>query len=79
MGRQSTKGNSGIRVFNIDNASYFAHDAQAFLYVELRGGKPVAHEYQAKDRWRTGFWTQTVWKELPMMSGVTLERESVKL
>ena len=58
---RSTKDNSGIRVFNTDNASHFAGDAQAFFYVESRGGKLLVREYQTKDRWQTGFWTPMSW------------------
>lgn len=58
---RSTKDNAGIRVFNTDNASYFAGDAQAFFYVESRGGNLLVREYQTKDRWQTGFWTPQTW------------------
>lgn len=57
----SPKAKSGIRVFNTDNASHFASDAQAFFYVESRGGKLLVREYQTKDRWQTGFWTPMSW------------------
>ena len=39
------KNNAGISVFNTDNASHFASDAQAFFYVESRGGKLLVREY----------------------------------
>ena len=55
------KDNAGIRVFNTDNASHFASDAQAFFYVESCGGKLLVREYQTQDRWRTGFWTPVSW------------------
>lgn len=58
---RSTKDHSGIRVFNTDNASHFASDAQAFFYVESRGGGLLVREYQTKDRWQTGFWTPMSW------------------
>jgi len=58
----STKGNSGLAVFNTDNASHFQSDTQAFFYVEVRGGKLTVREYQTKDRWQTGFWTPQVWR-----------------
>ena len=51
------KNNAGISVFNTDNASHFASDAQAFFYVESRSGKLLVREYQTQDRWQTGFWT----------------------
>ena len=57
----SVKANSGIRVFNSDNSSHFASDAQAFFYVESRGGKLLVREYQTKDRWQTGYWTPMSW------------------
>ena len=60
----SVKANSGIRVFNNDNSSYFASDAQAFFYVESRGGKLLVREYQTKDRWQAGFWTPMNWNTL---------------
>lgn len=55
------KNNAGISVFNTDNASHFASDAQAFFYVESRSGKLLVREYQTKDRWQTGFWTPVSW------------------
>ena len=58
----SAKAKSGIRVFNNDNSSHFASDAQAFFYVESRGGKLLVREYQTKDRWQTGFWTPMNWR-----------------
>lgn len=57
----STKAAEGISVFNTDNASHFASDAQAFFYVESRGGKLLVREYQTTDRWQTGFWTPMSW------------------
>lgn len=58
---ESTKAKSGIRVFNNDNSSHFASDAQAFFYVESRGGKLLVRECQTKDRWQTNFWTPMSW------------------
>ena len=58
---ESAKAKSGIRVFNNDNSSHFASDAQAFFYVESRGGKLFVRECQTKDRWQTNFWTPQSW------------------
>jgi hypothetical protein len=51
----------GIPTFNVDNGSHFAGKQQAFFYVEVRGGKVVAREYQTADAWETGSWTPQVW------------------
>ncbi|MFO0903879.1 MAG: metallophosphoesterase [Pirellulales bacterium] len=59
---QSTKGDSGIAVFNTDNASHFNSDTQAFFYVELRDGRMSVREYHTKDRWENGAWTPQVWR-----------------
>ncbi len=58
---QSAKAATGRRVFNTDNASHFASDAQAFLYVEWTRGQLTVREYQTKDGWETGFFTPQVW------------------
>lgn len=58
---QSAKAVTGRRVFNTDNASHFASDAQAFLYVEWTRGQLTVREYQTKDGWETGFFTPQVW------------------
>jgi len=58
---QSAKAARGIHVFNNDNGSHFAGDAQAFFYVEAFERKLIVREYQTKDRWQTGFFTPQVW------------------
>lgn len=58
---QSPKAQAGIPVFNTDNASHFAGNAQAFFYVELRANLLTVREYQTKDRWATGFFTPQTW------------------
>jgi cytolysin (calcineurin-like family phosphatase) len=59
---RSAKAESGISVFNTDNASHFGGDAQAFFYVEVNDRLAVVREYQTKDRWRSGFFTPQTWQ-----------------
>ncbi len=59
---QTTQAKSGIHVFNTDNASHFAGDAQAIFYVELHDKELIVREYFTKDRWKTGAFTPQVWK-----------------
>lgn len=58
---ESPKAQTGIPVFNTDNASHFSGNAQAFFYVELHTGQLTVREYQTKDRWATGFFTPQIW------------------
>lgn len=57
----SAKAAAGVPVFNTDNASHFASDAQAFLYVEIDARRMLVREYQTTDRWKSGFFTPESW------------------
>jgi cytolysin (calcineurin-like family phosphatase) len=57
----SAKAEQGFAVFNSDNGSHFAGDAQAFFYVEYYDDRLVVREYQTTDRWQSGKFTPQVW------------------
>jgi predicted phosphodiesterase len=52
----------GIPVFNVDNASHFKSEANAFYYVEAGAGELLVREYATADRWRTAAWTPQAWR-----------------
>ena len=60
-----------IDVFNVDNSSHFAGDAQAFFYVEIDGDGLAVREYATRDGWRTGAWTPTCWRRPPAAVAAT--------
>lgn len=55
-----------IDVFNVDNSSHFAGDAQAFFYVEIDGDGLTVREYATRDGWRTGEWMPLCWRRPPV-------------
>lgn len=60
-----------IDVFNVDNSSHFAGEAQAVFYVELGPGGLLVREYATKDAWQTGFWSPLVWRRPPAVVQVS--------
>jgi predicted phosphodiesterase len=58
----SAKAQTGIHVFNTDNASHFHGKAQAFMYVEMTPTEMIVREYATQDRWESGAFTPQVWK-----------------
>lgn len=58
---ESAKAQTGLHVFNTDNASHFHGDAQAMFYVEIDEKQLTVREYQTKDRWQSGFFTPQSW------------------
>ena len=52
---------SGIPVFNVDNAAHYKMEEQAFYYVEAGANQLVVREYATEDRWQTAAWTPQVW------------------
>ena len=58
----STKADTGVAVFNVDNASHFSGPAQAFFHVEVRGDGLTVREFETRDGWQTGQWTPQIWK-----------------
>jgi predicted phosphodiesterase len=57
----SAKAAAGIPVFNVDNASHFREESQAFFYVEMNERELVVREYSSPDRWATSGWTPMSW------------------
>jgi predicted phosphodiesterase len=57
----SAKAEQGFAVFNSDNGSHFAGDAQAFFYVECYRDRLIVREYQTTDRWQSGDFTPEIW------------------
>ncbi len=57
----TAKAETGLQVFNTDNASHFSGDAQALFYVELHDKQLVVREYQTQDGWKTGSFTLQKW------------------
>lgn len=58
----STGADTGVAVFNSDNASHFSGPAQAFFHVEIRGDGLLVRECATSDGWLTSNWTPQVWK-----------------
>jgi predicted phosphodiesterase len=52
----------GIPVFNVDNASHYKFEANAFYYVEVGASELLVREYATSDRWRTAAWTPQAWR-----------------
>jgi predicted phosphodiesterase len=48
---------TGLPVFNVDNSSHFGGQQQAFFYFEITAERVRVLEYQTRDAWQTGFWT----------------------
>lgn len=48
---------TGLPVFNVDNSSHFSGQQQAFFYFEITAERVRVLEYQTRDAWQTGFWT----------------------
>jgi len=57
----SPKAETGLHVFNTDNASHFSGEAQALFYVEIHDKQLLVREYQTKDGWKTGSFTPQTW------------------
>ena len=53
---------TGLPVFNVDNASHFSNQDQSLYYVAVEGDKLVVREYGTRDRWSTAAWTPTAWQ-----------------
>jgi predicted phosphodiesterase len=60
----SPHADSGIYLFNSDNASHFSGTAQAFFYVEISEREMLVREYQTRDGWLTGSFTPAKWTAL---------------
>jgi predicted phosphodiesterase len=57
-----TKTEQGFDLFNVDNASHFRSDTQAFFYFEITRDRLIVRELATTDRWQTSSWTPLVWK-----------------
>ena len=58
----STAAKQGISVFNVDNASHFHTDKQAFMYFEISRRELLVRECSTTDGWQSHQWTPQVWK-----------------
>lgn len=56
-----TSTTQGLNLYNVDNASHFRSDTQAFFYFEITRTRVLARELATKDRWQTSAWTPQEW------------------
>ncbi len=57
----SAKAAEGIAVFNVDNASHYKLESQAFFHVEISERELLVREFASPDRWQTSAWTPQSW------------------
>jgi hypothetical protein len=57
----TAKAETGVALFNVDDAAHFAGRKQGMFYVELADSRLTIREYATLDGWKSAAWTPQTW------------------